>query len=124
MMNKSIGKIVGLISILLILSCSKDEDNSQNTAGPENLTGTTWRSSVFPGTDVEYALLEFLSQTQVQGSTKRPEQEIQIDWTGIYEIVNDSIFIDYEVEGLKGRITDIEIIFTTEESFEIRFVKQ
>ena len=73
---------------------------------------------------MEYALLEFLSETRLQGSTKRQEEELQVDWNGTYEIVNDSIFIDYEIEALKGRITQLEIIFTTEDSVEIRFRRQ
>ena len=123
-MKNTIVKITCLLSLFVVLACSDDSETTDDFTDPANLTGSTWESPGFPNTNVEYALLEFLSETRVQGSTKRQEEELQVDWNGTYEIVNDSIFIDYEIEALKGRITQLEIIFTTEDSVEIRFRRQ
>lgn len=123
-MKNTIVKVTYLLSLFVVLACSDDSETTDDFTDPANLTGSIWESPGFPNTNVEYALLEFLSETRVQGSTKRQEEELQVDWNGTYEIVNDSIFIDYEIEALKGRITQPEIIFTTEDSVEIRFRRQ
>jgi hypothetical protein len=123
-MKIAILKIVSFVSLFILFSCSDDGDTTNDLTNPTNLAGTVWESPGFPNTDVEYALLEFLTESRVQGLTKRQDQELQVDWDGVFEIVNDSIFIDYGVEALKGRLTEVEIIFTIEDSVEIRFKRQ
>ena len=109
---------------LLVLACSKDEVGDIDYTNPENIAGTSWRSEAFPGIDLDYALLNFISESSVQALTKRPEQEIQVDWTGVFEIENDSIFISYEIEGLRGLISQTDIVFENDNGEEIRFSLQ
>mgnify|MGYP001803349200 CR=1 FL=1 len=123
-MKNSIIKIVGLFSIFAILACSKDETAADDFTDPANLVGTTWKSGGFPNTNVEYALLEFLAANRVQGSSKRENQELELDWNGVFEVVNDSIFITYQIEQIKGLITKSELIFDNDNSEEIRFKLQ
>nr|WP_299068318.1 hypothetical protein [uncultured Allomuricauda sp.] len=123
-MKKQIQHIGITMLTLLVLACSKDEVVDIDYSIPENLVGTTWEAPSFPGTSVEYALLDFLSETRVQALTKRAEQEIQVDWTGVFEIVSDSIFITYEIEGLRGLISQTDIIFENDNGEEIRFSLQ
>ena len=114
---------IGLI-VLCTQACATDEEGDTDLINPQNLAGTTWRSGSFPNTDVEYALLEFLSETRVEGLTKRQDRELEVDWNGVFEIVNDSIFVNYDSEALKGSIDRSKIIFTTDNSIQIRFIKQ
>ncbi|WP_350285737.1 hypothetical protein [uncultured Croceitalea sp.] len=120
-MKNSIIKAVGLFFVLAILACTKDETAAEDFTNPANLVGTTWKSGGFPNTNVEYALLEFLAANRVQGSSKRENQELELDWNGVFNIENDSISIIYDIEEIKGKINGSTMVFQTEDGVEIRF---
>ncbi len=80
-----------VFATILTTSCSKD-DNVDFT-NPENISGTTWKCT--SGTDWdedhEYILMIFTSTTTVEGWSKEPNEEEELDWSGSFTISDDQI---------------------------------
>lgn len=93
---KNIGTIIlTVISIatITLTSCTKEEPPP--FADPEKLAGTTWKSDDY-GSGEEYALLEFVSTSIVEGWVKQNNQEIHKDWSGTYTIADNTITLSYD----------------------------
>jgi hypothetical protein len=104
-----------------ILSCSKDDDFTK----PENLSGTTWKCTSGDewDEDLEYALLVFISTTEVEGWTKEIGEEEEKDWTGTYSITNDKISVEFDEESFTGVINGKKMD-TLIEGNSFLFIKQ
>ena len=95
-----------IIGLILLTSCSKDEDNT--FLKPEELVGSVWKFYSDP--EFEYISLNFVSETTVDGWSKYPDEVAQKDWTGSFDLSFNSIVITVDGELFSGTIENDEMV--------------